>query len=176
MFTTNPAYTDCIYDTILHSENYIYEVTQSTMTKKSRTINRPSTIIILAVLTIVLGTLAWVSVNQLNAPSAPVVRSQLISPLDYQARFGDGVAHALIDVRTPEEFSSGHIPNAINIHVDTLHGRLDEIPKDMPIVVYCRSGNRSATAARILINGGFEEVYDLGGIQEWVARGYPIQE
>jgi phage shock protein E len=145
------------------------------MTKKARAINRPSTIIILAVLTMVLGTLAWVSTNQLNAPSVPVVRSQRISPLDYQAQYGDELGHTLIDVRTPEEYSNGHIPNAINIHIDTLQGRLDEIPEDMPVVVYCRSGNRSATAARILIIGGFEEVYDLGGIQDWVARGYPIQ-
>jgi phage shock protein E len=145
------------------------------MSKKIRTVNRSSTIIVLAILTLVLSTLAWVSANNLNETITPAARSQVISPDDYQDKFGDGLAHVLIDVRTPEEFSSGHIANAINIHVEALQVRLDEIPEDLPIVVYCRSGNRSATATRILIEAGFGEVYDLGGIQDWVVQGYPIQ-
>ena len=100
--------------------------------------------------------------------------SQLINPPDYVADFDDPASHLLIDVRTPEEFASGHIEGAVNIPVEEMQGRLDEIPGDTPIVVYCRSGNRSATAARILTDADYAPVYDLGGIQDWVAEGLPI--
>jgi rhodanese-related sulfurtransferase len=42
-------------------------------------------------------------------------------------------------------------------------------------VVYCRSGNRSASAAQILVENGYQQIYDLGGIKDWVAQGLPIQ-
>jgi rhodanese-related sulfurtransferase len=100
--------------------------------------------------------------------------SQLISPIEYVTDFDDPASHLLIDVRTPEEFASGHIDGSVNIPVEEMQGRLDEIPGDTPIVVYCRSGNRSATAARILTDAGYTPVYDLGGIQDWVAEGLPI--
>ena len=96
------------------------------------------------------------------------------SPVEYVADFDDPATHLLIDVRTPEEFASGHINGSVNIPVEEMQGRLDEIPGDTPIVVYCRSGNRSATAARILTDADYAPVYDLGGIQDWVAEGLPI--
>lgn len=133
------------------------------------------TIIILAVLTVILGSIAWISANNLESQAPTIAQSQLINPDSYAERFGSGVAHALIDVRTPEEFNSGHIPGSLNINVETLADRLDEIPRDVPVVLYCRTGSRSAMAAQILVNAGFEAVYDLGGIQTWVAEGYPIQ-
>jgi rhodanese-related sulfurtransferase len=145
------------------------------MMKRSRIQNRPIVLVGLAVLTILLGSLAWISVNNLGSVAITTTPSQLISPDEYQAQFNSGKEHALIDVRTPEEFNDGHIPGSININVETLANRLDEIPADMPIVVYCRSGNRSATAAKILVDAGFAPVYDLGGIQAWVTEGYPIE-
>ena len=105
---------------------------------------------------------------------AQTATSQLISPVEYVADFDDPASHLLIDVRTPEEFASGHIEGAVNIPVEEMQGRLDEIPGDAPIVVYCRSGNRSAAAARILTDAGYAHVYDLGGIKDWVAEGLPI--
>lgn len=81
----------------------------------------------------------------------------------------------MIDVRTPEEFNSGHIAGAINIPVQELSERLSEVPDDKEIVVYCRSGNRSATASDILTNGGYEGVYDMGGIIAWQQAGFPIE-
>jgi phage shock protein E len=107
--------------------------------------------------------------------AAPPATAQLISPADYMDMFGDDQAHVLIDVRTPEEFATGHISGAINIAVEELASRLAEVPNDQPIIVYCRSGNRSAAAARILIDAGYPVVYDLGGIQTWVAQGFPIE-
>ncbi|MDD2441605.1 MAG: rhodanese-like domain-containing protein [Eubacteriales bacterium] len=75
----------------------------------------------------------------------------------------------LIDVRTEAEFKSGHIEGALLLPIDQLQAKLSELPKDKatPLVVYCRSGNRSATAAQILLQAGYSQVYDLGGIIDW---------
>jgi phage shock protein E len=73
----------------------------------------------------------------------------------------------LIDVRTPEEYAQGHLPGAVNIPVDQLTMRLDKIPKDRPIILYCQSGKRSASALRILSSHGFRAVYDLGAMSHW---------
>lgn len=101
--------------------------------------------------------------------------THLINADDYQTRFIENEAgHLLLDVRTPEEFADGHIVDAANIAVETLASRLDEVPDDQPIVVYCRSGNRSAQAARILQQAGYTNIYDLGGIINWQARGYAL--
>lgn len=75
----------------------------------------------------------------------------------------------LLDVRTPAEYKELRIPGSLLIPVDELPNRLSELHKDpaKPIVVYCRSGNRSATAAAILVKAGFPAVYDMGGIINW---------
>lgn len=100
---------------------------------------------------------------------------QRIDAAGYQAQFNETDApHFLLDVRTPGEFSGGHIEGAANINVDDLRNRLADVPTDQPIVVYCRSGNRSAQAARILADAGFENIYDLGGIINWERAGYPV--
>ena len=68
----------------------------------------------------------------------------------------------LLDVRTPTEFATGHIPDAVNVPVDDLRGRLDELPKDRPVVAYCQVGQRGYIATRILMQAGFA-VSNLGG-------------
>ena len=74
----------------------------------------------------------------------------------------------LLDVRTLEEFASGHLPSAINISVQELERRLGELKaKDRPIVLYCRSGNRSNRAAGILKGAGYAAVHDLGAMSRW---------
>jgi rhodanese-related sulfurtransferase len=93
----------------------------------------------------------------------------------YQATFIQGGAdHYLLDVRTIEEFESGHIAGAANISHTDVAARLAEIPKDKPVVVYCRSGNRSAQAAQVLRDAGYTQVYDLGGIIAWQEDGYTL--
>jgi rhodanese-related sulfurtransferase len=80
----------------------------------------------------------------------------------------------LLDVRTVDEFETEHIEGAVNINVNELSSRLDEVPRDETILVYCRSGARSVTASNILIDAGYADVYNmLGGINEWKAEGYP---
>lgn len=74
----------------------------------------------------------------------------------------------LVDVRTPEEFSSGHIEGAVNIPLQSLEGRMGELgAKDREIVVYCRSGARSGSARRVLKTAGYTAVHDLGAMSRW---------
>jgi rhodanese-related sulfurtransferase len=101
---------------------------------------------------------------------------QNISPVAYNQDYSPNNQHLLIDVRTPGEYAAGHIAGSVNIPVEELAGRLDEVPQGTPIVVYCRSGNRSATASRILVDAGYSNVYDLGGIIAWQSAGYPLQQ
>lgn len=72
----------------------------------------------------------------------------------------------LIDVRTSLEYDQEHLKDAINISVETIANEIEEeVPdKDTKIIVYCRSGNRSATALETLNNLGYKNVYDLGAM------------
>lgn len=71
----------------------------------------------------------------------------------------------LIDVRTPGEYAAGHIDGAVNIPYDRIALELSDIPKDRPIIVYCRSGSRSAHAKRTLESAGCTAVVNGGGLQ-----------
>src|SRR4051812_14136583 len=73
----------------------------------------------------------------------------------------------LLDVRSEMEFRGGAIPGAINIPVQSLAGRLGELDRARPVVVYCASGMRSASAASLLKRNGFAEVHDLGPAAAW---------
>lgn len=76
----------------------------------------------------------------------------------------------IVDVRTAGEYSSGHIKDAINIDVSSrdFESKISELNKDEPIYIYCRSGARSARAARTMESLGFTQIYDLrGGILSW---------
>src|SRR6185369_3787308 len=68
----------------------------------------------------------------------------------------------LLDVRTPQEFASGHIPGAVNIPVDDLRSRLGEVPRNRTIAAYCQVGQRGYLATRILLQAGFY-VANVGG-------------
>jgi rhodanese-related sulfurtransferase len=77
--------------------------------------------------------------------------------------------YIILDVRTAEEFGSGHIPGAINIPNESIE---TEQPKELPdknqmILVYCRSGRRSKQAAQKLADMGYTGVYEFGGINTW---------
>ncbi len=74
----------------------------------------------------------------------------------------------LVDVRSPGEFASGHLPGAVNVPVGEIERRVSEIGgTGQVVVVYCASGMRSAAAARTLKGLGFGEVLDLGGMSRW---------
>ena len=81
----------------------------------------------------------------------------------------------ILDVRTPSEFDDGHIEDAINIPVDDLAGRLDELSIDEELLVYCRTGNRSARAVETLQDNGFTKIFHIEeGITAWIDAGYPV--
>jgi rhodanese-related sulfurtransferase len=82
----------------------------------------------------------------------------------------------VLDVRTIDEYNSGHIEGAVLIPYTELEERISEVPRDRVIVVYCRSGRRSEIASKILQEKGFTQVNNmLGGINAWKAAGYPIE-
>jgi len=80
----------------------------------------------------------------------------------------------VLDVRTPEEWNEFHAPNTTLIPLDELASRVDELPKDQPIVVVCRSGNRSQAGRDILLQAGFDATSMNGGLNEWRSKGYAV--
>jgi rhodanese-related sulfurtransferase len=112
----------------------------------------------------------------MSRKSAMSTMQQEIAPAQYLADFVQaGRKHLLLDVRTPEEFAGGHIAGARNIALQALPKRLAEVPRDRPVVIYCRSGNRSKQAMRLMKQAGYSDLYDLGGIMQWSAQGQPLQ-
>ncbi|MBU2499856.1 rhodanese-like domain-containing protein [bacterium] len=83
----------------------------------------------------------------------------------------------ILDVRTPREFQDGHIEGAVLIPVQQFQRRISEIAehKNDPVFVYCRTGNRSTVAAKMMIDAGFTNVINLRrGIVEWSREGLPV--
>ena len=90
----------------------------------------------------------------------------LVSSDEFQTAITDGAR--TVDVRTAAEFSSGHIPGALNVPVGEIEAAAAGWDKTEPIALYCATGSRSADAAAALRALGFESVYDLsGGIMAW---------
>lgn len=102
---------------------------------------------------------------------------------EYKTRFFDGDdAHVLLDVRTEEEFVQARIPGSINIPLDELAGRFDEVEdlaEGNPIVVVCRTGVRSIMGAQILRGSGMNEatLYNLTkGVVGWAGKRWPLEK
>ena len=93
-----------------------------------------------------------------RSPSAPSASG------DARAWVADGAL--LLDVRTPQEFVAGHLPGAVNLPVQELPFRLKDVPAGQKVVVYCRSGARSAVAKKLLQTDG-HEVLDIGTMSGW---------
>lgn len=74
----------------------------------------------------------------------------------------------VLDVRTPEEYNSGHIPDAELVPLQVLDGMSSELKKDKSYLIVCRSGNRSQQASEILAEKGFKDIYNMsGGMNSW---------
>ncbi|MGB9927773.1 MAG: rhodanese-like domain-containing protein [Methanosarcina sp.] len=92
----------------------------------------------------------------------------------------------ILDVRTPSEFNSSHLKGAtlipltntigLNLKSDQLlETRIDEVPKNKKVLVYCRTGRRSEAASKMLANAGYLEIYNMvGGINAWKDEGFPV--
>ena len=122
------------------------------------------------------GFLALTGVNRILMATATGLSILLVGGVLLASQTASKEAHRLVteegalllDVRTPEEFAEGHLPGALNIPVDQVAKRLDEVgPKDKPVVVYCRTGRRSGLAAVTLEKAGFQSVHDLGAMSAW---------
>ena len=84
----------------------------------------------------------------------------------------------LIDVRTPEEYDEGYIEGFQNLdyYSDSFMQDIEKLDKSKPIVVYCKSGNRSGKCAQKMFEAGFAKVYDLdGGITKWQFEGNEVK-
>ena len=75
-------------------------------------------------------------------------------------------ANTVIDVRTPDEWSSGHLENAKNIEWQDILSISNLVTKDEKIYLYCRSGNRSGRATKILIDAGYSDVINAGSLEQ----------
>lgn len=97
-----------------------------------------------------------------------------LNPSEFQEKSADGI---IIDVRTPEEIAEGKIAGALEMDyfLSSFQSKVDELPKDKEIFIYCAVGSRSREAAEMLSQQGFSKVYHLsGGIQAWTQAGMPI--
>ena len=102
------------------------------------------------------------------AAGAGEPRTETVGPDEFFALYGEkgaGEGAVLIDVRTPEEYGSGHAAPAVNIdyYGDGFRDALDALDRDGTYFLYCRSGSRSSRVLGMMESMGFEEVYDLAG-------------
>jgi rhodanese-related sulfurtransferase len=80
----------------------------------------------------------------------------------------------LLDVRTTQEYNQAHLPNALHIPLDNLANNLNKLPKDKKILIYCRSGNRSIEASRILKKHGYTPIDIKGGLIALASNGMKV--
>lgn len=102
---------------------------------------------------------------------------KLVSPEEMQALI-ELEDVQLVDVRTPEEHSKEFIAHAQNINFNspTFEEDIKELDKTKPVVLYCKSGGRSAKCAKKLKDAGFVKIYDLeGGISKWKHKGLEVK-
>ena len=84
----------------------------------------------------------------------------------------------ILDVRTPAEYAAGHLPGArlLNYFDPQFKGEIQQLDRSSPYFLYCRSGNRSGKAARLMLQWGFTELYELqGGIGSWQGAGGSLE-
>lgn len=103
------------------------------------------------------------------SPSEPQAMYHKLTPQEAKEIMDSGEAYILLDVRTQAEYDEGHIEGAILIPDNELQSRAEkELPdKAARILLYCRSGRRSAASANALVALGYTQVYDFGGIIDW---------
>jgi len=92
-------------------------------------------------------------------------------------RLADEPAPFLLDVREPWEYREGHVPGAQLIPLGELEQRVNEVPRDRPILAICHSGQRSLAAAGYLRHLGYTSVSNVdGGTAAWIERGFPLDK
>lgn len=103
-----------------------------------------------------------------------------VTPISPETLLSAAPANALIlDVRTPGEFGSSHVPGAVNVPHDEVAARLAELGanRDRPVIVYCESGRRAGLAEALLVEAGFSDVRHLeGDMRAWREAGRPTEK
>jgi len=101
---------------------------------------------------------------------------QHLSFVDYRDTYFENQEHTLVDVRSKMEYAQGHVPHAVNIPLNELQARLNDVDRSKPVVVICASGNRSMSGSEILAKAGVENVYNLmGGTMVWMMNDLPLE-
>ncbi len=99
-----------------------------------------------------------------------------IAAAELHARLGSGAAPLVIDVRSPEEYASGHIPGAVNLPFDQVAQRIAEIDAPHGVALYCMVGPRARKGESALLAAGYEKVLHLeGGLAAWQEAGLPVE-
>tara|TARA_B110000196_G_C21075006_1_gene629445 strand:+ start:167 stop:871 length:705 start_codon:yes stop_codon:yes gene_type:complete len=120
----------------------------------------------------VLSLLCAIFIISCGNTNSQIIENIVAQQFQKLTKKGDGI---IIDVRTSQEFNSGHIKDATNIdfYADDFIDKLKIVRKDIPIYVYCRSGGRSSSSASKMEKLGFTKVYNLvGGIGSWDSANY----
>jgi hydroxyacylglutathione hydrolase len=116
------------------------------------------------------GLSSWLKAGKTKASSGSLSVHELHEKIVAQEKL------TLLDVRSQDEWEKGYIAGSTRIYVGLLEKHLQEVPRDAPVVIICKSGNRSNIAASILLRDGRKNIYNLlGGITAWQNAGYKIQ-
>ena len=100
-----------------------------------------------------------------------------IDSAELQQKLADGEELLLLDIRSEAELAQGVLPGAEFLPMHLIPVRMSEFPKDKEIVLYCRSGSMSTTAAETLVSLGYANVFEVdGGMRAWQAAGYELLE
>lgn len=112
----------------------------------------------------------------LTAVAVLAAPSRDITSVEAKALIDKGRKVFILDVRTPQERGQGFIPGSVLIPINTLENRVNEVPKNRPVIVYCAVGSRSRPVAQALAGMGYPEVYNMrDGIMGWYRNGFSIQ-
>jgi len=83
----------------------------------------------------------------------------------------------IVDVREQHEYTSGHVPGATLIPVNTVYARREELPKDQDVIFICAVGQRSALASEMAAAAGLTRIFNLeGGTDAWIKSGQPVEK
>jgi rhodanese-related sulfurtransferase len=110
------------------------------------------------------------------AQSETLREAPSITATELSARRTSGTAPVVIDVRTPEEYATGHIPGALNIPFDQVAQRISEVEAPHGVALYCMVGPRARKGESALLSAGYTSVLHLeGGLAAWQAAGLPVE-
>jgi rhodanese-related sulfurtransferase len=121
---------------------------------------------------LLLVTVLGISCNTKSQSQSDAIK--VLTPTEFKEK---AVNQTIIDIRTPQEFSEGHIEGAININYydSNFMDQMAKYDKNQPIFIYCRSGNRTSSASKKAADFGFTQIYDLeGGILYWMKNNNEV--